>query len=156
MKCNTDQHQRDMFWMQYAFDLARQAEAEGEVPVGAVVVLNDALIGKGFNRPIGSADPSAHAEIVALRDAAKSMQNYRLPGAELYVTLEPCTMCAGAMIHARIKRLVFAAADPRTGAAGSVYDVLGDVRHNHRVMVEGGLMRDESAAMLKAFFSARR
>ncbi len=128
----------------------------GEVPVGAVVVFDGEVIGEGFNQPIGSDDPSAHAEIMALRAAGKCMQNYRLPGTTLYVTLEPCTMCAGAIIHARIERLVFAAADPRTGAAGSVYDVLADARHNHRVMVEGGLMAAESAAMLKAFFRARR
>ncbi len=142
--------------MQRALQLARQAEAMGEVPVGAVVVFDGEVIGEGFNQPIGSDDPSAHAEIMALRAAGKCMQNYRLPGTTLYVTLEPCTMCAGAIIHARIERLVFAAADPRTGAAGSVYDVLADARHNHRVMVEGGLMAAESAVMLKAFFRARR
>jgi tRNA(adenine34) deaminase len=142
--------------MQRALQLAREAEAVDEVPVGAVVVLDDVAIGEGFNQPIGRHDPTAHAEIVALRTAGQQVGNYRLPGATLYVTLEPCTMCAGAMIHARIRRLVFAASDPRTGAAGSVHSVLTDERHNHRVVVEGGVMEDESAAMLKAFFRSRR
>ncbi len=147
---------RDAFWMQRALQLARQAEAMGEVPVGAVVVLDDELIGEGYNQPIGSHDPTAHAEIVALRNAGQRMGNYRLPAVTLYVTLEPCTMCAGAMIHARVARLVFGAADPRTGAAGSVYNVFADKHHNHRIEVEGGLMGEESAAMLQAFFRARR
>ncbi len=142
--------------MARALALARQAEAAREVPVGAVIVLDGEVIGEGFNRPIAAHDPTAHAEIVALRDAAQRIGNYRLPGAVMYVTLEPCTMCAGAMIHARIGRLVYAASDPRTGAAGSVHDVLGDRRHNHRVEVSGGLMADESAMMLKAFFRRRR
>ncbi len=142
--------------MARALALARQAEAAGEVPVGAVIVLDGEVIGEGFNRPIAAHDPTAHAEIVALRDAAQRIGNYRLPGTVMYVTLEPCTMCAGAMIHARIGRLVYAASDPRTGAAGSVHDVLGDRRHNHRVEVSGGLMADESAMMLKAFFRRRR
>ncbi len=128
----------------------------GEVPVGAVVVLDDELIGEGYNQPIGGHDPTAHAEIVALRNAGQRMGNYRLPGVTLYVTLEPCTMCAGAMIHARVARLVYGAADPRTGAAGSVYDIVADKRHNHRIEVEGGLMGEESAEMLQAFFRARR
>ncbi len=142
--------------MARALALARQAEAAGEVPVGAVIVLDGEVIGEGFNRPIAAHDPTAHAEIVALRDAAQRIGNYRLPGTVMYVTLEPCTMCAGAMIHARIGRLVYAASDPRTGAAGSVHDVLGDRRHNHRVEVSGGFMADESAMMLKAFFRRRR
>ncbi len=142
--------------MRRALQLARDAEAGGEVPVGAVVVWNGVVVGEGANRPIASHDPTAHAEIVALREAARRIGNYRLPGTTLYVTLEPCTMCAGAMIHARIERLVFAASDPRTGAAGSVHDVLGDRRHNHRVVVGGGLLAEESAALLRAFFRRRR
>ncbi len=142
--------------MARALDLARRAEAAGEVPVGAVVVADGEVVGEGFNQPIGRHDPTAHAEIVALRAAGQRLGNYRLPGVTLYVTLEPCLMCAGAMVHARIARLVFAAADPRTGAAGSVFDALDSPAHNHRVMVVGGLLADESAAMLRTFFRARR
>ena len=142
--------------MRHALALASEAEAAGEVPVGAVLVADGVAIGEGFNRPIGSHDPTAHAEVVALRDAAQRLGNYRLPGATLYVTLEPCTMCAGALIHARIERLVFAASDPRTGVAGSVCNIFAAGHHNHRVVVEGGLMAAQSAEMLKAFFRLRR
>ncbi len=143
--------------MAQALELARRAQESDEVPVGAVVVRDGEVLGQGWNRPIGGHDPTAHAEIVALRDAAKNAENYRLPGATLYVTLEPCPMCAGAIVHARIARVVFAATDPRAGAAGSVFDLLpSDERFNHRVACEGGLMADDSAQLLKAFFKARR
>lgn len=143
-------------WMYRALDLAHRAEAEGEVPVGAVVVLNNECIGEGWNRPIGAHDPTAHAEIQALRAAARAVGNYRLPGAVLYVTLEPCVMCAGAMVHARIARLVFGPRDPRAGAAGSVFNVLQDERLNHRVQVVEGVGAEQSSALLQAFFQSRR
>lgn len=146
----------DTYWMEHALSLARRAESEGEVPVGAVVVLNNELIGEGWNHPISSHDPSAHAEITALRAAARHMGNYRLPGARLYVTLEPCLMCAGAIVQARIEHLIYGAADPKTGAAGSVFDVLASDRLNHRVQVEGGLLTESCGAVLKTFFQARR
>ncbi|MGV6857502.1 MAG: tRNA adenosine(34) deaminase TadA [bacterium] len=146
----------DMRWMQRALELACRAEAEGEVPVGAVVVKDGEVVGEGWNQPIGRSDPSAHAEFSAIRQAAARLKNYRLPGTTLYVTLEPCTMCSGCMIHARIERVVYAAPDPRTGAAGSMFSVLLDERHNHRVDVQGGLMAEESATLLRDFFRARR
>ena len=146
----------DLTHMRNALAQARAAEEGGEVPVGAVIVLDGQIIGTGWNRPIGTHDPSAHAEIVALRAASTALGNYRLTGASLYVTLEPCVMCAGAIIHARIARCVYGAADPRAGAAGSVFDVLGTARLNHRVEVEGGLCADEASALLKAFFARRR
>lgn len=143
--------------MRRALELAREAEAAGEVPVGALVVLDGAVIGEGWNRPIGTHDPSAHAEIVALRDAAARLGNYRLADTTLYVTLEPCPMCAGAIVHARVARVVYATTDPRSGAAGSVFDLLpSDARFNHYTACEGGLLADESAALLRAFFRARR
>ncbi|NND44217.1 MAG: tRNA adenosine(34) deaminase TadA [Xanthomonadales bacterium] len=142
--------------MSRALELAARAESEGEVPVGAVVVRDDEVIGRGWNRNIGSNDPTAHAEIVAMRAAGEALGNHRLPGCTLYVTLEPCCMCAGAIIHARLDRVVYGAADPKTGAAGSVFDVLGDPRHNHRVGVEGGCLADESAALLRDFFRSKR
>ena len=143
--------------MRRALDLARRAEQAGEVPVGALVVGSGQVIGEGWNRPIGTHDPTAHAEVVALRDAASALENYRLPGTTLYVTLEPCTMCAGAIIHARIDRVVFAATDPRAGAAGSVFDLLpSDDRFNHSTACEGGVLAGESAEMLRAFFRQRR
>ena len=143
--------------MRRALDLARRAEQAGEVPVGALVVGGGQVIGEGWNRPIGTHDPTAHAEVVALRDAASALENYRLPGTTLYVTLEPCTMCAGAIIHARIDRVVFAATDPRAGAAGSVFDLLpSDDRFNHSTACEGGVLAGESAEMLRAFFRQRR
>lgn len=146
----------DERWMVEALALAREAGAAGEVPVGALVVLDDAIIGRGWNQPIVRHDPTAHAEIMALRDAAARTGNYRLPGAALYVTLEPCAMCAGAMMHARIARLVFGARDPKTGVAGSVLDLFAEARLNHHAAVVGGVRADECAQVLSAFFAARR
>lgn len=142
--------------MREALMLAQRAAAQGEVPVGAVVVCNDALVGTGFNMTITDHDPSAHAEIRALREAGRQLGNYRLPDCTLYVTLEPCVMCAGAMVHARLQRLVFGACDPKTGAAGSVFDVLPGTRHNHRVAVQGGCLAEEGGALLRSFFRERR
>ncbi|MCG7985169.1 MAG: tRNA adenosine(34) deaminase TadA [Candidatus Thiodiazotropha lotti] len=150
-----DEH--DVLFMQHALMLAARAEQLGEVPVGAVVVRDGRLIGEGWNQPIGGHDPTAHAEIVALRDAAIKERNYRLPDTTLYVTLEPCPMCAGAIVHARVKRVVYGAADPKGGAAGSVFDLLPtDSRFNHRVEVEGGLMMEQSAKLLQDFFRRKR
>lgn len=146
----------DARFMGLALDLAHRAEAEGEVPVGAVVVRDGEVIGRGWNRNIALNDPSAHAEILALREAGAGIGNRRLTGCTLYVTLEPCCMCAGAMIHARLARAVYGANDPKTGAAGGVFDVLSDARHNHRVEVTSGVLRDEAASLLHAFFRARR
>lgn len=147
----------DMRHMRRALQLAAHArDAENEVPVGAVLVLNGEVIGVGWNRNITLHDPTAHAEVMAMRAAGEQLANYRLSGATLYVTLEPCSMCAMALIHARIGRVVYAAADPKTGAAGSVFDTLIDARHNHRIEVAGGLLADESARMLREFFRARR
>jgi tRNA(adenine34) deaminase len=142
--------------MREALALAAEAARAGEVPVGAVVVTGGRIIGRGYNRPISSADPTAHAEVVALREAAASERNYRLPGCELYVTLEPCAMCVGAMVHARIARVVFGATDPKTGAAGSVFDVLAEPKLNHRPEVAGGVLADEAAKLLREFFAQRR
>jgi tRNA(adenine34) deaminase len=142
--------------MRRALDLARAAARAGEVPVGALVVNNGAVIGEGANSPIRNCDPTAHAEIQALRQAAVHEGNYRLPGTTLYATLEPCPMCAGAIVHARVARVVFAATDPRGGAAGSVYDLLRSPASNHRVKVRAGVMADESAALLRGFFRIRR
>ena len=143
--------------MRRALQLASHArDAENEVPVGAVVVLGDEIVGLGWNRNITLHDPTAHAEIQAMRAAAEKLANHRLSGATLYVTLEPCSMCAMAMVHARIQRVVFAAADPKTGAAGSVFDTLIDPRHNHRIQVAGGLMAEQAATLLRDFFRARR
>jgi tRNA(adenine34) deaminase len=143
--------------MRRALELACQAELAGEVPVGALVVAGGQVLGEGWNQPIRSHDPTAHAEVVALRAAASALENYRLPGTTLYVTLEPCVMCAGAIIHARIERVVFGATDPRAGAAGSVHHLLpSDERFNHKTSCEGGLLADESADLLRAFFRARR
>ncbi|KAK2701771.1 tRNA-specific adenosine deaminase-like [Artemia franciscana] len=139
-----------------ALQLAAQAEAEGEVPVGALIVKENAIIGKGWNRPIANHDPTAHAEIMALRAAAQHLKNYRLPDTTLYVTLEPCAMCAGAIIHARIKRVVFATHDPRGGAAGSVFDILVNHQLNHRVNTTSGILQAEATNQLKTFFKARR
>lgn len=152
-----DHDPSDLAFMQRAIELARLAEAAGEVPVGAVVVSEGQIVGEGWNRPIGTNDPTAHAEIVALRAASTALQNYRLPATTLYVTLEPCPMCAGAIVHARVDRVVFAAADPRSGAAGSVFDLLpSDERFNHYTRCEGGLLAAQSATMLRDFFRARR
>lgn len=146
----------DRHWMQRALDLAREARAAGEVPVGAVLVRAGELVSQAWNRPIATHDPTAHAEILALRAAAARLGNYRLPGCDLYVTLEPCAMCAGAIIHARLRRVIYAAADPKTGAAGSVFDILGSRKLNHYVEVEHGLLADECSQLLQAFFQARR
>ncbi len=146
----------DDFFMRAALDLALQARAAGEVPVGAVVVLDGEIIGRGFNAPISRHDPSAHAEMMALRDAAQRLGNYRLVGCELFVTIEPCLMCAGAIMHARIARLVYGASDPKTGACGSVVDAFGERRLNHHTEVNGGVLADECGAMLSDFFAMRR
>ncbi len=146
----------DTHWMRHALDLAARAEAEDEVPVGAVVVRDGELLGEGYNRPIGSADPSAHAEMLALREAARREGNYRLTDADLYVTLEPCTMCAGAIIHARIRRVIYGADDPKTGAAGSQFDILGTDRLNHRVVLTRGVLAETCGEQLRAFFARRR
>ncbi len=143
-------------FMQLALDQARLAWDQGEVPVGAVVVRDGEVIATGFNQPIGSHDPTAHAEIVALRAAADKLGNYRLPGCELYVTLEPCAMCSGAMMHARLARVVYAALDPKTGACGSVLDLFGQAQLNHHTEVLGGVLAEQSSAMLKQFFAERR
>lgn len=142
--------------MRQALDLAERARSEGEVPVGAVLVMDDDCIGEGWNRSISTHDPTAHAEIEALRAAAARLENYRLPGATLYVTLEPCAMCAGAIILARIKRLVYAAADPRAGAAGSVFNILQSTQLNHRVELVSGILEQEAATLLQTFFRERR
>jgi tRNA(adenine34) deaminase len=142
--------------MARALELARMAESAGEVPVGAVVVKDGAIVGEGWNRPISTNDPTAHAEIVALRAAAQTLGTYRLLDTTLYVTLEPCAMCAGAMVHARVKRLVYAANDPRAGAAGSVFNIVQHPALNHRLECEAGVMAQECGAMLRAFFVVRR
>lgn len=146
----------DEQFMREALDLARQAEACGEVPVGAVVVKDGRIVGSGFNQSISLQDPTLHAEISAIRDAASRLGNYRLNGCELFVTLEPCVMCAGAIMHSRISRIVFGARDPKTGAAGSVVDVFSEARLNHHTKVDGDVMAVECGAMLSAFFSKRR
>ena len=146
----------DRDYMEAALAEARKAEDAGEVPIGAVVVHNGAILATGQNRVLRGEDPTAHAEIVALRAAAAVLGNYRLPGCTLYATLEPCAMCAGAMIHARIDRLVFAAADPKAGAAGSVLEVLNHPRLNHQMLVEQGIGAEEAAELLRSFFRERR
>jgi tRNA(adenine34) deaminase len=143
-------------WMRRALALADRAGNEQEVPVGAVVVRDGQLLGEGWNQVISARDPTAHAEIVAIRDAARVVGNYRLPGAILYVTLEPCTMCAGAMVHARIAQLVFAAKEPRAGVVCSTCSLLEEPWYNHKVNWVGGVLEDDSSARLKAFFQARR
>ncbi len=146
----------DEAWMRRALALAEQGAAAGEVPVGAVIVRDGELIGEGFNRPIGSCDPTAHAEVVALRDASARAGNYRLPGATLYVTIEPCAMCAGALVHARIGRLVYGAPEPKAGAVCSHLSLLDGEQLNHRVNYQGGVLEEECRAQIKAFFAARR
>ncbi len=143
-------------FMARAFALAKLAEAAGEVPVGAVIVKDGSIVAEGFNRPISGHDPTAHAEIVAMRVAAQALGSYRLLDTTLYVTLEPCAMCAGAMVHARVRRLVFGAADPRAGAAGSIFNIVQNAALNHRVEVQGGIMAAECSALLREFFVARR
>ena len=146
----------DMDCMARAIELAREAEAAGEVPVGALIVRDGVVIAEGWNRPIGTCDPSAHAEMVALRAAGAALGTYRLTGTTLYVTLEPCAMCASAMVHARVARLVYGAADPRAGAAGSVFDIVRHPALNHRLEVDGGVRVEECGALLRSFFAARR
>ena len=146
----------DRQFMQQALEQAGLAALAGEVPVGAVIVRNGEVIARAFNKPITTHDPSAHAEMLALRQAALSEENYRLPGTTLYVTLEPCTMCAGAMLHARVDRIVYGAIDPKTGAAGSVLDVFSSKQINHQTVVEGGVMAQECGQLLRDFFKERR
>ncbi|MCZ6911199.1 MAG: tRNA adenosine(34) deaminase TadA [Proteobacteria bacterium] len=146
----------DQAYMTRALELASQARDQGEVPVGAIVVLEGAVIGEGFNQPISLADPSAHAEMQAMRKAARRLDNYRLANTTLYVTLEPCTMCAGAMVHARIKRLVYGAADPKTGATGSVFNLVQAEQLNHQLEVDSGVMAKECGELLRDFFRGRR
>ncbi len=156
MRRDTIAPMNDEFFMREAISLARAAECLGEVPVGAVVVCDGEIVGRGFNSPIGENDPTAHAEIAALRDAARNLGNYRLPGCELFVTLEPCAMCAGAIMHARIARVVYAARDPKTGVHGSVVDLFAVERLNHHTEVAGGVLENECSTMLSGFFAARR
>jgi tRNA(adenine34) deaminase len=147
---------RDEEWMRRALELALRAEAEGEVPVGALVVRDDQLLGEGWNQPVALRDPTAHAEILAMRNAAQSVGDYRLAGTTIYVTLEPCPMCAAAIAYARIARLVFGAWDPRQGAAGSAFNLVAAPAMNHRVDAIGGVLSEECGAQLKRFFAARR
>jgi len=142
--------------MSRALELARLAEAAGEVPVGAVIVKEGNIIAEGWNRPISTSDPTAHAEIVALRAAAQALDTYRLLDTTLYVTLEPCAMCAGAMVHSRVRRVVYGATDPRAGAAGSVFNIVQHAALNHRVELTGGVQAEECGAVLRNFFAARR
>lgn len=146
----------DEYFMREAMSLARAAECLGEVPVGALVVRDGVIVGRGFNSPIGEHDPTAHAEIAALRDAARKLCNYRLPGCELFVTLEPCAMCAGAVLQARIARLIYGARDPKTGVHGSVVDLFAVERLNHHTEVAGGVLASECGLLLSDFFAARR
>jgi len=146
----------DLTWMQRAFELAQQAETHDEVPVGAIIVYEDQIIGEGWNQPISSNDPTAHAEIMALRDAGKRIGNYRLPDATMYVTLEPCAMCAGAIVHARLAKLVYAIDDPKTGACGSVFNLLQTEALNHKVESQKGLMEKECRALIQGFFKQKR
>ena len=146
----------DEYWMEKALLLAEQAQQQGEVPVGAIIVRDNQIIGEGWNQPITNNDPTAHAEIQALRTASKNADNYRLPDATLYATLEPCVMCAGAIIHARIKRLVFSATEPKTGAAGSCFDIFNTPQLNHHVICDHGVLAEKSSSLLRAFFRSRR
>jgi tRNA(adenine34) deaminase len=147
----------DRYWMAQAFELARHAAQHDEVPVGAVLVdAENHCIGRGWNQPISKSDPTAHAEIIALREAARTLGNYRLPGTTLYVTLEPCPMCAGAIVHARVNRIVIAAADPRTGSAGSVFNLLDSPHLNHSVALQTGVLEEECSSLLKTFFLEKR
>ncbi len=146
----------DEFYMREAMSLARSAECLGEVPVGAVVVRDGVIVGRGFNSPIGESDPTAHAEIAALRDAARNLANYRLPGCELFVTLEPCAMCAGAILHSRIARVIYGARDLKTGVHGSVVNLFAVERLNHHTEVVGGVLAEECGQLLSGFFAMRR
>jgi tRNA(adenine34) deaminase len=149
-------NQDDEAFMREALGLAADAAARGEVPVGAVVVLNGSIVGRGFNQPIGTHDPTAHAEIVALRDAGTRVGNYRLPGSTIYVTIEPCQMCVGAMVHARVARLVFGALEPKAGAIESAMRAHEHPALNHRMVVEGGVLEDGCRDVIRAFFATRR
>lgn len=142
--------------MLQALELAAEAERHGEVPVGAVVVREGVVVGRGYNQPISAHDPTAHAEVVAMRDAARALKNYRLNDCQVFVTLEPCVMCAGAMLHARIVRVVYAASDPKTGACGGVLNLFGETRLNHHTEVRGGVLAQNAAVLLQSFFAARR
>ena len=146
----------DEHWMAKALELAHKAEAAGEVPVGAVIVKDGELIAEGWNHPISSHDATAHAEIMALRSAGEKLGNYRLPDTELFVTLEPCPMCVGAMLHARVRRVVFATGDPKTGALGGAFNLLEACSHNHVFDVESGVLEDEAGDLLRSFFRSRR
>jgi tRNA(adenine34) deaminase len=146
----------DITWMQRAIQLAKTAASHQEIPVGAVLVLENQVIGEGWNRPIQTHDPSAHAEIVALREGAEKIQNYRMVNSTLYVTLEPCVMCVGALVHARVKRVVYGAPDPKTGAVKSVFDLGQTAAFNHRIEYAGGLLAEECGALLREFFRQRR
>ena len=146
----------DEDFMREALDLARRAAEAGEVPVGAVLVRGGAIVGRGYNQPVSGKDPTAHAEVVALRDAAERIGNYRLGECEMFVTLEPCAMCAGAIMHARVSRVVYGAADPKSGACGSVVDLFAEDRLNHHAKIVAGVMADEAATLLRVFFAARR
>jgi tRNA(adenine34) deaminase len=146
----------DTKWMKHALALAARAEEEGEVPVGAVLIKDDQIIGEGWNQPISHNDPTAHAEIQAIRDACQKLNNYRLPGTTLYLTLEPCIMCAGAIVHARISRIVIAANEPKSGAAGSCINIFDIEQLNHKVIVDNGLLTEQSSDLLKNFFKLRR
>lgn len=151
-----EENQNHLKWMQYALKLAERSRDEGEVPVGAVIIKDKKLIAEGWNQPIDRNDATAHAEIMAIRAAGKTLNNYRLPDTTLYVTLEPCTMCVGAIIHARIANVIFGAPDPKTGAAGSAVDVFSAGCHNHQVQVNGGVMKDDCGQILREFFKERR
>ena len=150
------QAELDQQYMRMAIEQAQLAAQSGEVPVGAVLVKDGKVISKAFNKPIANHDPSAHAEMLALREAALAEENYRIPGSTLYVTLEPCAMCSGAMLHARIDRVVYGASDPKTGAAGSVLDIFASKQINHQTSVEGGIMSEECGQLLRDFFKGRR
>ncbi|MDA5488655.1 tRNA adenosine(34) deaminase TadA [Yersinia kristensenii] len=155
-ECDSPIEYSDEYWMQRALVLALRAQAEGEVPVGAILVLDNQVIGEGWNRSIGDNDPTAHAEIMALRQGGQAVQNYRLIDATLYVTLEPCVMCAGAMVHSRIRRLVYGANDLKTGAAGSLVDILRHPGMNHQIEITAGVLADACSHQLSAFFRLRR
>ena len=156
MNNQQEQDSLDIFWMQHALELAKRAESEGEVPVGAIVVLNEEVIGEGWNRPIIDNDPTAHAEIMALRSAAQKINNYRLLDTTLYVTLEPCIMCTGAIIHSRVKRVVDGATDPKAGAVNSAFTILGTDCLNHKVDVNSGMLAEECGHVLTEFFRNKR
>lgn len=146
----------DIQYMQRAFELAQTAKEQDEVPVGAVILYEDKIIGEGWNQPVSSDDPSSHAEIIALRQAGHALHNYRLPGAVMYVTLEPCAMCAGALVHARLAKLIYAVADAKTGACGSVFNLLQTEQLNHKVEIEKGLMEEECRSLIQGFFKEKR